>query len=165
VIDEQDRRMVAALDHALLRHGPLEALIHSSRAIADQMVSDPMVRAGSRLSMELAATDPAVAGHYRAWIGQLSDVFARAQEAGDIAERVDPAELGATVQPYLTGVHTLSAILTDRADLHAQLVVLWRTIIDATAPLGRRLGLHAVTCDAFGEQPVSGATPMVAGAA
>ena len=165
VVDEQDRRMVAALDHALLRHGPLEALIHSSRAIADQMVSDPMMRAGSRLAMELGALDPAVADHYRAWVDQVSGLFARAQEAGDIAERLDPAELGATLQPYLSGVHMFSALLTDRSDLHARLVVLWRTVIDAAAPLGRRLGLHAVTRDAFGELVVTGEHAVVAGAA
>ena len=165
VIDEQDRRMVAALDHALLRHGPLEALIHSSRAIADLMVSDVTVRAGSRLAMELGALDPSVAEHHRAWIEQLAGLFARAQESGDIADRIDPAELGATVQPYLSGVQTLSAVLTGRSDLHARLVVLWRTVIDAAAPLGRRLGLHAVTRDAFGELPVTGERPVVAGAA
>lgn len=165
VIDEQDRRMVAALDHALLRHGPLEALIHGSRAIADQMVSDPLVRAGSRLSMELGAIEPAVADHYRAWIEQVSGLFARAQEAGDIAERLDPAELAATVQPYLSGVHMFSALLTDRSDLHARLVVAWRTVIDAAAPLGRRLGLHGVTRDAFGECVVTGEHAAVAGAA
>ncbi|HEY0118896.1 MAG TPA: TetR/AcrR family transcriptional regulator [Cellulomonas sp.] len=165
VIDEYDRRMIAALDHALLRHGPLEALIHSSRAIADQLVSDPMMRAGSRLSMELGALDPAVAGHYRAWIEQVTGLFARAQEAGDIAERLDPAELAATVQPYLCGVQMFSALLTDRSDLHARLVVLWRTVIDAAAPLGRRLGLHAVTRDAFGELAVTGERAVVAGAA
>jgi AcrR family transcriptional regulator len=165
VIDEQDRRMVAALDHALLRHGPLEALIHSSRTIADLSVSDPMVRAGARLSMELGALDPSVAEHHRAWIDQLTGLFARAQEAGDIADRIDPAELAATVQPYLTGVHSLSALLTGRCDLRARLVVLWRTVIDAAAPRGRRLGLHAVTRDAFGELPVTGEQPVVAGAA
>ncbi len=165
VIDEQDRRMVAALDHALLRHGPLEALIHSSRAIADQMVCDPMMRAGSRLSMELGPVEPAVADHYRAWIEQVSGLFARAQEAGDIVERLDPAELGATVQSYLSGVHMFSALLTDRSDLHARLVVAWRTVIDAAAPLGRRLGLHAVTRDAFGERVVTGEHAVVAGAA
>jgi TetR/AcrR family transcriptional regulator len=165
VIDEQDRRMVAALDHALLRHGPLEALIHSSRAIADQMASDPVLRAGSRLSMELGALEPAVAQHYRDWIDQVSGLFARAQEAGDIADRLDPAELGAAVQPFLSGVHLYSALLADRTDLHARLVVLWRTVIDAAAPLGRRLGLHAVTRDAFGELVVTGEHPVVAGAA
>ena len=42
-------------------------------------------------------------------------------------------------------------------------MVLWRTVIDAAAPLGRRLGLHAVTRDAFGEQqPVTGENPVVA---
>ena len=163
VMDEQDRRMVAALDHALLRHGPLEALIHSSRAVADQMTTDPVMRAGSRLSMELGALDPAVAARHRAWVDQLTGLFARAQESGDIADRLDPAELGATVQPYLTGVHTFSALLADRADLHARLVVMWRTVIDAAAPLGRRLGLHAVTRDAFGELPaVTAENPVVA---
>ena len=165
VIDEQDRRMVAALDHALLRHGPLEALIHSSRTIADEMASEPLMRAGSRLSMELGALDPAVAEHYRAWVDQLTGLFARAKEAGDIADRIDPAELGATVQPYLSGVHTMSALLAGRDDLDVRLVVMWRTVIDAAAPLGRRLGLHAVTRDAFGELPVTGEQPVVAGAA
>lgn len=165
VIDEQDRRMVAALDHALLRHGPLEALIHSSRAIADEMVSEPVMRAGARLSMELGAVDPGVAEHYRAWIEQLTGLFARAQATGDITDRLDPADLGATVQPYLSGVHTMSVVLAERADLHARLVVLWRTVIDAAAPLGRRLGLHAVTRDAFGEVPAVAEHHVVAGAA
>ena len=153
VIDEQDRRMVAALDHALLRHGPLEALIHSSRAIADEMVSEPVMRAGARLAMELGAVEPGVAEHYRAWIEQLTGLFARA------------ADLGTTVRPYLSGVHTLPVVLADRGDLHARLVVLWRTVIDAAAPLGRRLGLHAVTRDAFGEVPAVAEHHAVAGAA
>jgi len=38
-----------------------------------------------------------------------------------------------------------------------------RTVIDAAAPLGRRLGLHSVTRDAFGEQPATTAEqPVVA---
>jgi len=167
VVEEQNRRMVAALDHALLRHGPLEALIHGSRSIADQMVgSDPMVRAGVRLSMELGPVDPAIAEEYRGWIEHVGGLFERAREGGDVADRLDPAELGATFVPYFTGVHTMSAMLTGRSDLHARLVVMWRTVIDAAAPPGRRLGLHAVTRDAFGEPRLAtGEQPVVAGAA
>lgn len=150
VVDEQNRRMVAALDTALLRHGPLEALIHSSREMADLLVGDPTVRAGVRLTMELAASDPAVAGQFRGWVDQVVGLFERAKEAGDVADRLDPSELGASFVAYFTGVHTLAAVLGERDDLHARLVVMWRTVIDAAAPLGRRLGLHAVTRDAFG---------------
>ncbi len=150
VVDEQNRRMVAALDTALLRHGPIEALIHSSREMADLLVGDPTVRAGVRLTMELGPSDPAVAGQFRGWVEQVSGLFERARESGDVADRFDPAELGVTFVSYFTGVHTLTAMLDERADLHARLVVMWRTVIDAIAPLGRRLGLHAVTRDAFG---------------
>ncbi len=166
VVVEQNRRMVATLDRALLRHGPLEALIHGSREIADQMLgADPTVRAGVRLTMELGPFDEAVAEQYRGWIEHVSGLFARAQEAGDVSDRLDPGELGATFVPYFTGVHTMSAVLTGRADLYARLVVMWRTLIDAAAPLGRRIGLHTVTRDAFGEQAVSGEIRVVAGAA
>ncbi len=150
VVDEQNRRMVAALDTALLRHGPLEALIHASRAMADLLTSDPTVRAGVRLTMELAACDPAVAGQFRGWVDQVAGLFERAKEAGDVVDRLDPTELGATFVAYFTGVHTLAAVLGEHDELPARLVVMWRTVIDGAAPLGRRLGLHAVTRDAFG---------------
>ncbi len=103
VVDEQNRRMVAALDTALLRHGPLEALIHASRAMADLLTSDPTVRAGVRLTMELAACDPAVAGQFRGWVDQVAGLFERAKEAGDVVDRLDPTELGATFVAYFTG--------------------------------------------------------------
>lgn len=165
VIVEQNRRMVAALDQALLRHGPVEALIHASRAVADQLRGgDAVLRAGVRLGVELGWTEPLVAAQHQGWVEHVSGLLARAQESGDVSDGLDAGELGATVVAYFTGVHTMSAMLTGRGDLHARLVVMWRTTIDAIVPIGRRIGLHTVTRDAFGAQLTAGLR-VVAGAA
>lgn len=147
VVDEQHHRMVGALDTALLRHGPVEALVHGSRAIADLLMTDPVVRAGARLSGELGGADPTVATLYRGWVEQVGDLLGRAQVSGDVSDRLDPAELGATVVSCLAG-----ALMSPGGPggLHHRMAVMWRTVIDGMAPIGRRLGLRAVVRDAFG---------------
>ncbi|MFF2389357.1 ScbR family autoregulator-binding transcription factor [Agromyces sp. NPDC058104] len=133
VIAEQNLRTGATLEAAGGASSPLRGLIDASRAIGDQLLTDPLVRAGIRLSLEEGTLSVPTSGYYQDWIGGVAEQFRRAQEAGEVSTRFSPEELGRTLVPYFTGVHLVSSVLTDRADLYEVLSTMWRVFVAGVA--------------------------------
>jgi len=133
IIAEQNARTGVALEAATDAPSPLRGLIDASRAIADQLLTDPLVRAGIRLSLEQGTLSVPTSGYYRDWIGGVSEVFHRAQEGGEVSGEFSADELGRTLVPYFTGVHLVSNVLTGRSDLYEVLDTMWRVLIGGIA--------------------------------
>lgn len=133
VIAEQNLRTAAALDRAASADSPMRGLIDASRAIGDQLLTDPLVRAGIRLSLEEGTLSESTSGYYGEWIAGVADQFRRAQEAGELSAGFSPEELGRTLVPYFTGVHLVSSVLSDRADLYEVLSTMWRVFVAGVA--------------------------------
>lgn len=161
IIAEQNSRTGEKLEAAAAAASPLRGLINASRAIADQLLTDPLVRAGIRLSLEQGTLSVPTSGYYRDWIAGVSEMFRRAQDAGELTGGFTAEELGRTLVPYFTGVHLVSNVVADRADLYEVLTTMWRVVIAGVAHADHLPGLEAHVRETFrGPQPaLVGADP------
>lgn len=154
VIVEQTSRAFRVLDSARTDQGVLGMLIDCSRQLADLTLTDPVVRAGMRLSLEQGwLAEPIVTG-YQEWIANVTRLFVRADREGELRPGSDPVQLGRTVVACLTGVQMVSAVLSARADLYDELRGFWRVFIAAAAADERAESLQSLVLDSIaGPQP------------
>lgn len=117
VIDEQhgasSRLVVAAAGTGA---GPVEQLVMMCHGLARQIVEDPVVRGGIRLTMELAFDDSPI-HPYLAWIAVMSDLLRYGQADGVIAEAVDTDAAARVLIASYTGTQLVSHVLEGRMDL------------------------------------------------
>ena len=147
VIDEQNVRTFAVVSHT--DSSPMAALIGASKGIADLLRTDPIVRAGIRLSLERGEFAAATASFYEQWIAGIVDVFRLAVASGELRTDLSAEQLGATVVPYFTGVQLVSDVRTGRADLYPAVATMWRVVVSGIADRSHRARLLALVEDTF----------------
>jgi AcrR family transcriptional regulator len=102
------------------------AMIMLSRELALHITTDPLVRAGLRLSTESADVFVETAsGPYDDWIRTCEVFIRRAAHEGDITSDYDPERLAAFVIATFTGVQSLSLARTRWADLLDRIEEMW----------------------------------------
>lgn len=138
IVREQNRRTADALNESRPGESSLHTLIRASFDIAELLVTDPVVSAGIRLSLEQGTLSEPTADYYREWIAGVAETFQKAQEEGDVASDLNASELARTVVPYFTGVHLVSNVLDQRTGLLEVLRVMWLVLIAAIVPDERR---------------------------
>lgn len=147
VIDEQNVRTFDVVSHS--DSSPTAALIGASEVIADLLVTDPIVRAGIRLSLERGEFQAATASFYEQWIAGIVDVFRLAIASGELRTELTAEQLGATVVPCFTGVQLVSDVRTGRADLYPALEAMWRVVVAGVADQRHRARLLGVVARTF----------------
>lgn len=147
VIDEQNVRTFDVVSH--VDSSPTVALITASRGIADLLLTDPVVSAGIRLSLERGEFGVTTAAFYDRWIGGITDVFRLAIASGELRTDLTAEQLGATTVPLFTGVQLVSAVRTGRADLYSALATMWRLLLAAIVDPRHRARLLGVVAEAF----------------
>jgi len=138
IIEEQNARTFRSLEAAGQGRDPLQTLLHGSKAIADQLITDAVVRAGIRLSLEQGTLSTPTNGFYREWIGGITAVFEQAVAEGELRSDFAAADLSRMVVATFTGTHVVSNVLTGRADLYRSLRVMWGVVLRGMVP-GNRL--------------------------
>lgn len=138
VIAEQHRRTMAAAAEVLAEHRPgLETMVLLSRVLAQQLLADPIVRAGIRLTTDVASFEEPVTEPYLDWLGTAEALFRRAGEEGDLRAGLDPVLLAGVVVASYTGVQLVSETFTQRADLLQRVRDLWIVLLPGIVPPGR----------------------------
>lgn len=138
VIAEQHRRTMAASAAILAEARPaLESMVLLSRSLGHQLLEDPVVRAGIRLTTDVASADQPIVEPYEDWFGALEDLTRRAIDEGDVSAHVDPAMFAHFVSPAFTGVQLVSATLTGRADLLQRVREMWVVLLPGIVAEGR----------------------------
>ncbi|WP_295127411.1 ScbR family autoregulator-binding transcription factor [uncultured Leifsonia sp.] len=138
VIAEQHRRTMAASAAILAEARPaLESLILLSRSLGHQLLEDPVVQAGIRLTTDVASADQPVVEPYEEWFAAIEELTRRAIQEGDVSARVDPAMFAHFVSPAFTGVQLVSATLTAHADLLQRLREMWVVLLPGIVADGR----------------------------
>ena len=131
IIEEQHAISMNAVAAIRATEAPaLEQLVMLAYEMGRQIVEDPVVRAGIRLTLEMSAAAGPTAP-YLDWIDGLREVFQAAIEEGDIADTVDSAELARYFVSAFTGVQMVSNVLTGRADLDARLDQMVSFVLDS----------------------------------
>ncbi|GAA4142708.1 ScbR family autoregulator-binding transcription factor [Leifsonia shinshuensis] len=138
VIADQHRRTMEASAAILAEGRPaLESLVLLSRSLGRQLLEDPVVQAGIRLTTEIGTAEQPVTEPYEDWFRSIEELTRRAIEEGDVSERVDPAMFAHLLSPAFTGVQLVSAALTGRADLLQRIRELWIVLLPGIVADGR----------------------------
>lgn len=107
----------------------IEQTVMLSHMMAEQLIVNPIVRGGIRLTIEMSFTDSSPVEPFRDWVLLCESLLRRAKEDGDIAQSVDPVALANHVAGAFTGIQLLSHVLTKRADLHERVDYMWQHLL------------------------------------
>lgn len=129
VVEEQHAASIQLVGEISSTGAPaIEQIVMLCQAMAQQIVSDPIVRAGIRLTLEQTFTEKHRAP-YLGWIGACHGLLEQAKAEGDVGEWVNPDELANFVIPAFTGVQMVSHVLADRKDLSRRIDVMWQYLL------------------------------------
>ncbi|PBC35045.1 TetR family transcriptional regulator [Rhodococcus sp. ACS1] len=139
VIAEQHRTSISAVEAIGCESAPaLEQIVMLCHEMARQIVEDPIVRAGIRITLELSAEDRGPAGPYLDWITACQELAVRAVSEGDLRSDLDPPMFARFVIGAFTGVQTVSQVLAHRADLEQRVDEMWRVVLPGVMPADRQ---------------------------
>ena len=130
VIDVQHERAIALGDELLHSEQPgLQVLLRMAFELARQLRTDPVSRAGIRLTMESSSLSTPVVKPYEEWINACDVLLRRAILDGDVRDDVDVAAAARFISPAFTGVQVVSDVLTGRDDLIQRIVEMWSFVL------------------------------------
>lgn len=134
VIRKQHELAVMAAQRVLTTsRSPMEAILLCAREMAHQLLAEPIVRAGVRLSLELGPSDDAATDPYREWIDTLVRLADEAMAAGELRRDVDTAALARYLVSSFTGMQLVSEALCGRSDLYERLAEMWALLLPSIA--------------------------------
>jgi len=130
VIEEQHRIVVAESESILAGDWPgLTAMILLCRAFGLQLVHEPVVRAGIRLTFEATAFGPPVRGPYEDWIAVMEQLTERAKAELQVRPSIAAGTFARYLVASFTGVQMVSGVLTDRADVMQRIEEMWEIVL------------------------------------
>ncbi len=134
-----------------------EQIVMLCHEMARQIVQDPIVRAGIRITLELSADDRGPAGPYLDWIAACQALAARAVDEGDLVDTIDPPTFARFVIGAFTGVQTVSQVLTHRVDLEQRVDEMWGFLLPGFIPTTRHSAMMRIRA-ARTDVPVTGSS-------
>lgn len=144
VVEEQHAISIAAVQAIAGTGAPaIEQMVMLCHEMGRQMVEDPIVRAGIRLTLELSAVE-GPPGPYRDWIAACRTLADGAVEQGDIGETIDLDHLARFVISAFTGVQLVSNVLDGRVDLETRIDQMWLILLPGIMPPARRRKIERI---------------------
>ena len=132
VIDKEQQLAVEAGTRIVELNRPaMETMILLSVDLAKRLMSDPVVKAGIRLTTENSNFDPPLRAPYQQWLDTFGAIAAAAVEQGDFRADVDPAVFARFLIPSYTGIQLVSDTFTGRADLLSRIREMWTCVFPA----------------------------------
>lgn len=150
VIHAQHARSLPVITAALdCKTDPVEQLIVISRAIADQLLHDHVVRAGIRLAIDEPTLREPAGSFYEDWVDGTAALVQRAINSGAVVTSLTPAETSRALIGFFTGTHLMSEATTGRGDLLVTLHVMWSLVIDAIVAPHHRIAARRMADGVF----------------
>lgn len=133
VIDEHHRTSLTTMAAiANTGAGPLRQLVMVSYEMGRQIVHDPIVRAGMRLTLEFNGAE-GLDQPYLDWIESTRLLVASGVEQGEIDGSVDPHTVARYLVGSFTGIQLLSQVLAGRDDLDQRTDEMWLLLLPTLA--------------------------------
>ncbi|WP_336085678.1 ScbR family autoregulator-binding transcription factor [Nocardia sp. SSK8] len=138
VMAEQSQRELETIQKLADGDTPaIEQIVMLAHEMARMVITDPIVRAGARLSLELTFVD-SPKEPYLGCIMACEDMIRRAIDEGDIIDTVSPPELARFTISAFMGVQLVSTVLTERRDLEQRVDEMWETLLLGILPGPKR---------------------------
>ncbi|MFJ1915438.1 ScbR family autoregulator-binding transcription factor [Streptomyces sp. NPDC088147] len=112
VLSEQDQRLTVPDRPCKIQEVVDVIMLHAHR-----LQTDPMVRAGVRLSLDQQAHDLDRSGPFLNWATVMREHLEKAQTQGELLPHVQPAESADILVGSFAGIQAMSQALTDYHDL------------------------------------------------
>lgn len=158
VLQEQHARSIAKMTEvAQERETTIERLVYVSRAVADQLLNDTVVRAGIALTLEEIEFGESTSSFYDDWIKAIELQLGPALASGELMSNLDAADLAESYIGFFTGVQLLSRVRSGWKGLLQAVSNLWFAIIDSLVPPESRDSAHRVIREAFADPATVGA--------
>lgn len=111
-----------------------EILVNASREMAELLISDAVVRAGLRLSLEDSSLSTPSLPFYDEWSGLTAAIIKQGIASGEFPVEVSPEKVANTLIGCFTGVQLLSNARSNRQDLFQYLDAMWRILLGGLTP-------------------------------
>ncbi|MGA5873358.1 ScbR family autoregulator-binding transcription factor [Streptomyces cinereoruber] len=137
VLNEHNNRMTAVVESVIHSDtSALEQIVVISKTTARMIDEDAVVRAGTRLLMELTYSgEPPIA--YRVWIEACEQLVRKAVDDGDIVPSASPQAVAYLVISSLAGIQMVSSVLSGRSDLDRRVDEMWEVLLPGLVPADR----------------------------
>jgi TetR/AcrR family transcriptional repressor of uid operon len=110
--------------------GGVEGMVLSSQALAKQIMSSPIVRAGMRLSSESRNSFPEYANvPYEDWIKTSRLFLEKGVREGVVKPSTDITRLANFMLETFTGIQFVSQVITQWKDFPDRLAYMWETVL------------------------------------
>ena len=152
VINEQSQRSIAALTAPTTASSPFGALVQASRMITELLLTDPIARAGLRLSLEQGVIQAPTSDFHEQWIANVEQQVQASIDLGELRSSMEPADLARSFVAFFTGTQLISNLLAGRTDLLNAVDTMWRILIAAVIVADRQAEVLAVLDAAFDAQ-------------
>jgi len=134
VVQEQHTTWVtSARGFAESTHPSLEALIRMSYGLAAQLMINPVVRGGIRLTLEDRTFQQPLPDPYLDWLEIITGLLERGVTELDVRTGVDVRRVALFLVSSFTGVQLVTQVLGGRADLARQLGDMWQIVLPGLA--------------------------------
>ncbi|WP_331725795.1 TetR/AcrR family transcriptional regulator (plasmid) [Streptomyces xanthophaeus] len=124
VLAEQDQRLLVPDRASKVQETVDVVMLHAHR-----LQTDPMVRAGVRLSMDQLAHGLDRSGPFLRWSEVGLELFQKAHAQGELLPHVVPAETADVLVGSFAGIQSMSQAICDYADLVTRLSALMRHLL------------------------------------
>ncbi|WP_458113403.1 TetR/AcrR family transcriptional regulator [Arthrobacter sp. R1-13] len=115
--DQHARTKESAADVFSRSLGPIETICALCSCFASLLQTDPVVRAGIRLTLESSTFGQRIRSPYTDWMQIMEQLTLEGQASGEISSKVDAGAFGRYLVASFTGVQMVSNVLTAREDL------------------------------------------------
>lgn len=112
---------------------PTEAIIRIGHARAKQLMTEPIARAGIRLSLEMGGAESPETKPVIDWADAVAELAERGIQVGELRPTVDTAALGRILASTFTGIQLVSQAMCGRKDLIERLIEMWQLILPTIA--------------------------------
>ncbi|MFD6858202.1 ScbR family autoregulator-binding transcription factor [Rhodococcus sp. NPDC060090] len=145
VVERQHEISITAVEGiSSTRASALEQIVMLCHEMGRQIIEDPIVRAGIRLTLEFSvSTGLERPGPYQDWIDACRRLIEVAITEGDLLSTIEPPELARFVISSFTGVQMVSNVLDRRVDLEQRIDEMWQFLLE---------GILTPTCAGTSEQ-------------
>ncbi|WP_338673600.1 ScbR family autoregulator-binding transcription factor [Streptomyces sp. SCSIO 30461] len=134
--DELAQGVLAAQDQNLVipdRPSKIQEIVDIVSLHTYRLLTDPMVRAGVRLTMDQLAHGLDRSGPFRSWAVPVRERLERAQAQGELLPHVVPAETADIIVGAYAGIQSMSQALSDYQDLVVRVSALLRHLLPSIA--------------------------------
>ncbi|MEY9874278.1 AcrR family transcriptional regulator [Streptacidiphilus sp. MAP12-33] len=111
----------------------LQRLVDITMVWAMRMRTDPLLRAGVRLTNEQGTFGVRDATPYTEWAEIMAECLRVAQAKGELQPGIDPGEVARFIVAACTGMQMYAEAATGRADLSERAVSMWQLLLPAVA--------------------------------